>query len=89
MPHQQAVDGEVPALHVSFCSLRIDHAVRVAPVAVAEVRPERGHFHFQAILGDQDHAKLRPHRDALRKQTRHLDRRRIGRDVKISRLASQ
>src|SRR2546425_13098420 len=61
VPHQQAVDGEVPAPYIFFSRLRIHHAVRMPAVFVADIRAECGSLPFQATPGDQDHAELRAH----------------------------
>ena len=64
--HQQAVDGKVAALHVFLRHLRINHAVRVPAIAVTNVRAEGGHFDFQSVARNQNHAELRANRNAVR-----------------------
>ena len=63
--HQQAVDGEVAALHVFLRRLRINHAVRVAAIAVTHIRAEGRHFYFPAIPRNQGDTELRAHGHAL------------------------
>jgi hypothetical protein len=46
VPHQQAIDSEVPSLHVFLRSLRINHAVGMTPVAITKVRTKRGDLYF-------------------------------------------
>ena len=89
VPHQQAVDGEVPAPYIFFSRLRIHHAVRMPAVFVADIRAECGYLHFQATPGDQDHAELRAHGNAIRKKSNDLIRRGIGGHVVIGRLAAE
>ena len=63
--HQQAVDGEVAALHVFLRRPRINHAVWMTAIAVTHIRAEGGHFYFQAIPRNQDDTELRAHGHAL------------------------
>ena len=65
VPHQQAIDRKVPPLHVLFGCCGVLHAIRVAPIRVADIRTECGYLHLHAILRNQDHSELRTHRDAL------------------------
>ena len=89
MSHQQAVDGEVPALYVFLRRIRINHAVRVPAVAVAQVRAEGRDFHFQTVLRDQDHAELRADGDALWKKSGDFDWCGIGSHIVVGGFAPQ
>src|SRR5215472_15327885 len=89
MPHQQPIDGEVAALDVFSRSLRINHAVGMTPVAVADIRTKRGDLYFQTVLWDQHDAELRAHGDTPRKQACDLDRGRVRGHVVIGWLAPQ
>ncbi len=89
MAHQQAVNGKVAALHVFLRRLRINHAVRVAAVAVAQIRAERGNFNLETIPRNQNHAELRANSDGLRKKCHHLFGSGVGGHVVVGGLASQ
>jgi hypothetical protein len=89
MPHQQAIDREVPPLHVLFRRFRIQDAVRMPPIAVTNIRAKRCHFHFQAIAWNQHHSELRAHRHAFRKQPHHLFWRRVRCHIVIRWFASK
>ena len=64
--------------------IRIDHAVRVAAIGIADVGAERRHFDFaRRLRHDQNHAEFRAHGKAARKQLLHALGTRVGGDVVI------
>ena len=98
---QQAVDGEVAALHVFFGVLRVAHLIGMAAIGVRAVGAERcdlGHASFfdRSVLAlrrdrrrNQHHAEVRAHRKGARKHFQHHIRSRGSRDVVVLRLAAQ
>ncbi len=87
--HQQTVDGKVAPLHVLLRRFRINHAVRVAAIAIAHVRAEGRNLNFHSIAGNQDHTELCADGNALRKKCRYLFGRGVGGYVVIGRLAAE
>ena len=89
MPHDQAIDCEVPPLHILFRGARILHPIRMPSVAVANVRPKRRHLHLASVALNQNHAKLRTNRYAIRKKFEHLLGSRAGGHIVIRGRASE
>src|SRR5215467_16081943 len=50
VPHQQAVDREVPALDIPFGRAGVLDTVGMAAVRVSDVGAERRHFYLDAIV---------------------------------------
>ncbi len=93
--HQQAVDGEVTALHVLPGILGIPHLVRMAPIRVSAVVAEGRHFNIVRVLGrscrnrnifwrgHQHNPELRPDGVRFGKNAHHLRGSGVGRDIVI------
>src|SRR6516162_735239 len=89
---QQRVDGKVAALHVFLRGPRVDDAIGMAAVGIADIGAEGRHFDLRRIapigtLGHNDHSELRSHSQAGWKELLHILRGGIGGHVVIGGLA--
>ena len=99
--HEQAVDGEVAALHVLLRILRIAHLVGMPAVGVGAVIAKRRNLNVIRVLGrlcrkrqilrrrHQHYSELRAHRISFRKDPHDLRWRRVGRDIVVRRRQAQ
>ena len=89
VPHQEAVDRKVPPLYVFLRRVCIDHAIRMASVAVAHIRAKRGDLDLNSVTGNQDHSELRSNGQPPGKKLQYLLRRCVGGHVIVSRFAPE
>ncbi len=87
--HQQSVDREIAAANVVGRRMRIDHAIGMAAVGVADIGAERGDFDLNALL-DHDHdAEFCADGQAAGEKRFDALGRGIGRDVVVGGFAAE
>jgi hypothetical protein len=93
---QQPIDREIPPLHILLGARRIPHRIRMPPIRISPIRPERRHLRQNpsssssaAPSATSTTPKCAPTANVLSEQPQHHIRRRARRHVVVLRLASQ
>src|SRR5208282_5115434 len=91
---QQSIDRKIAALHILLRGARVDDAIGMPAVRIADVRAKRCDFDLCVVsvarlACDDDYAKLRTHGQTAREKLLDAVRRGIGRDVVVGRLAPE
>ena len=87
--HEEAVDGEIAALHIFFRSLGIDDLVGMAAVGIADVRAECGDFDLEGILADEYDAELRADIEGVGEELQNFLRSCVCGDIVIGGIAME